>query len=150
MAVDIEKRRASWRQSYYRNKDNPEWMNRNRERLKKAAAKNYAKRMASPELKAKHNAWQKNMRDTKPHEYAVYRIRNRYKVTVEEAERLIKQKEKGCEACGSRTCRMHIDHNHKTGQVRGILCHHCNVVLGMVGDNVDHIEALICYVERHK
>ena len=127
-------------------------MKRYKEKVRRANEKAYAKRRASPELLQKHADWIVKLRREKPHEYAIYRIRNRYKVSVEEAERLLKQKQLGCEACGVKPteARMHIDHDHKTGKVRGILCHHCNVVLGMVGDDINHIEAVICYMERNR
>ncbi len=42
----------------------------------------------------------------------------------------------------------HIDHCHKTGKVRGILCHNCNRALGAVGDSSDILLALISYLGR--
>src|ERR1035437_4914649 len=45
-----------------------------------------------------------------------------------------------CAACetpepGNKIGRWNTDHNHVTGKVRGILCHSCNLALGMVKDN---------------
>lgn len=114
-------------------------------RRKKYNATRYAKRMASPELKAKHHDWIVKLRTNKPHEYKIYRIKNRYGVSDEVAEQLLQRKAIGCEACGSKT-RPHIDHNHRTGKVRGILCHTCNVALGQVDDSADRLEKLIDYL----
>jgi hypothetical protein len=41
--------------------------------------------------------------------------------------------------------RFHVDHDHETGTVRGLLCHFCNVVLGMVEDDVERLRLLIDY-----
>lgn len=43
-----------------------------------------------------------------------------------------------------------IDHCHKTGKVRGILCDGCNVGLGSFGDNPKTLKLAIAYLEKHK
>lgn len=46
------------------------------------------------------------------------------------------------------TERLHIDHDHDTGVVRGILCGGCNVALGLLGEDVARIRALAEYISR--
>jgi hypothetical protein len=41
-----------------------------------------------------------------------------------------------------------VDHDHKTGKVRGILCHKCNIALGLIGDDPARARALANYLER--
>jgi hypothetical protein len=41
------------------------------------------------------------------------------------------------------------DHNHITGKLRGILCHKCNVALGMAKDSPAILRALADYLEYH-
>ena len=36
-----------------------------------------------------------------------------------------------------------IDHNHKTGNVRNVICHNCNVVIGMVKEKTEVLESII-------
>ena len=43
----------------------------------------------------------------------------------------------------------HVDHDHKTGEVRGLLCHHCNRALGGVMDNIEVLKKMIDYLEKH-
>ena len=41
---------------------------------------------------------------------------------------------------------MHIDHCHKTGKVRGLLCQMCNQALGLIKDNINTLNAMIEYL----
>ena len=40
-----------------------------------------------------------------------------------------------------------VDHCHKNGQVRGLLCHNCNRALGLLGDDIGSIKNCIEYLE---
>lgn len=42
----------------------------------------------------------------------------------------------------------HVDHCHKTGKVRGILCGHCNTAIGFSGDSPSILRGLADYLER--
>lgn len=50
-----------------------------------------------------------------------------------------------CEICTSGQ-KLHLDHNHQTGMVRGILCLNCNFFLGTVKDNEQIVRACISYL----
>lgn len=51
----------------------------------------------------------------------------------------------GVRKCPTTLC---VDHDHLTGEVRGLLCHRCNTTLGHVDDRADVLRALALYVER--
>ncbi len=52
-------------------------------------------------------------------------------VSDEEYARLFAKQGGGCAICGNppKTRRLDVDHDHKTGRVRGLLCHRCNRAL---------------------
>ena len=41
-----------------------------------------------------------------------------------------------------------IDHDHKTGKIRGVLCPNCNRALGLFQDNVEILKEAIRYLEQ--
>jgi len=54
-----------------------------------------------------------------------------------------------CAVCRERPAE-HVDHCHKTGAVRGILCFNCNGMLGQARDRVDILLEGIRYLERSR
>jgi hypothetical protein len=44
--------------------------------------------------------------------------------------------------------RLYVDHCHTTGKVRGLLCQHCNFVLGQAKDSTAILEAAIMYLKE--
>lgn len=71
--------------------------------------------------------------------------RRKYRLTDDELDELMAIKE--CQGCGA-TEKLRIDHDHKTGKVRGILCDDCNLSLGKLKDSVDTLKNLIKYLEE--
>lgn len=66
---------------------------------------------------------------------------------------LFEKQEGRCASCNIRLNNdknAHLDHCHKTGAVRGILCHGCNVALGFVDHSIERLESLISYLESNE
>ena len=71
-----------------------------------------------------------------------YKKLARYNLTVDELVAL----QPVCEVCGS-TERIHIDHDHETGNFRGVLCGGCNTALGLTNEDPERLEALARYIK---
>jgi 5-methylcytosine-specific restriction endonuclease McrA len=73
-----------------------------------------------------------------------------YGITVEEYERMLENQKHCCAGCGTHQLelkqRLHVDHDHETGVVRGLLCGNCNRALGLVKDNPKTLQSLINYL----
>lgn len=66
-------------------------------------------------------------------------------------DQVIEMMTRPCDACGTEELsdrQRHIDHDHDTGEVRGVLCHRCNVALGMVRSDPQVLRGLIAYMDR--
>lgn len=44
--------------------------------------------------------------------------------------------------------RLVVDHNHETGEIRGLLCTPCNRGIGFLGDTIDGVRRALAYLER--
>ena len=55
-----------------------------------------------------------------------------------------------CEICGKKRLfsQLCIDHNHKTREIRGVLCKRCNYMLGTLHDNAELLRSMSDYLIR--
>lgn len=74
-----------------------------------------------------------------------------YGLTWDSYQELLDSQSRKCAACEAELdCgpNTHIDHCHRTGKVRGILCRSCNIALGLLDDDKDRVSLLLNYIER--
>jgi|SRR6185312_445267 len=76
-----------------------------------------------------------------------WRLENIYKISVSQYEAMLIAQDGHCLVC-PRTEGLHVDHDHKTGTVRGLLCGSHNRVLGLVNDDPAILRALADYLEK--
>lgn len=77
-----------------------------------------------------------------------YHLKQRFGIGADEVEAMIRAQGGLCACCGEDPA-VHVDHDHKRGKVRGILCEPCNGGLGQFRDRVDVIERAIRYLEAN-
>lgn len=75
-------------------------------------------------------------------------LKKLYGISLDEYERLLEKQNGVCAVCGKppNGRRLHVDHDHRTGAVRGLLCSGCNVALGAVDDSPSILQRLINYL----
>lgn len=82
---------------------------------------------------------------------SVRRTRERkYGLTHDEYLTLLEAQGGVCAICGGTTLHaLSVDHDHGTGQVRGLLCDRCNPMLGYARDDIAVLQAAIAYLEKN-
>ena len=83
-------------------------------------------------------------------------LSSKYRITEQRYFEILEKQIGLCAICGSDSPRRRgsknfaIDHNHTTMEVRGLLCHPCNVMIGLAKDNIEVLEMAIKYLKHHK
>ena len=84
-----------------------------------------------------------------------WHLQERFGITPEHYTELLESQDHKCAICGtsdatySRGNRLHVDHDHATGEVRGLLCGHCNLGVGQFFDNTHLLSKAITYLKRN-
>ena len=73
-----------------------------------------------------------------------YHLLRRYGISAADVDDLVKRQGGVCPLCG-RENPEHVDHDHDTGRVRGVLCFNCN---GGLGQFRDSLENAVSYLVR--
>ena len=93
-----------------------------------------------------------------PERYAKYRreklLVSKYKISSKIYQEMLLEQNHSCCICGRTENTVgknfYVDHCHNTEKVRGLLCYHCNTLLGMAFDNPKILRSAADYVEKHK
>ena len=88
-------------------------------------------------------------------------LKSRYGITQDDYNRMLYEQKGTCSICknpeirttiGSdgtaRTSQLCVDHCHKTGKVRGLLCYKCNSAIGFLGDSIETLAEAILYLQK--
>ena len=81
-------------------------------------------------------------------------LRKSYGLEEKDYDEMLIAQNGGCRICGvaknGNGRSLHVDHDHETGVVRGILCHDCNTALGLAGDSIEILSKMIEYLAMSK
>lgn len=86
-----------------------------------------------------------------------YHIKRRYGLTLEDYNKLLDLQLGSCAICNKKAgititgkCDLHVDHDHVTGEIRGLLCSRCNMFIGFLEAPKDLLTPAKRYLENFK
>ena len=104
------------------------------------------------------NKMVRSWRKENPEKYFLYdrkiKLKNKYGMTPEDYDRIFSAQKGKCAICLTddylkKNRHYNIDHDHKTGKVRGLLCNKCNQNIGIIEDNIKYnLERIIKYLKK--
>jgi len=85
-----------------------------------------------------------------------YTLKKKYGITAEQYDALLKLQDHKCAICGEpedmerfgKACPLSVDHNHNTGEVRGLLCQSCNSGIGFFYEDAFLLESAMRYLSN--
>jgi hypothetical protein len=104
--------------------------------------------------KLRQNEWRRQSKLKDPEKWKLETrrrtLKRNYGITLEEYQQMLR-KQGGCAICGKNEGlkEMPVDHCHKTGNIRGVLCHWCNKGLGQFFDNPSTLRKAADYIDRN-
>lgn len=104
------------------------------EEKKEHKLKSVAKYRATDKGKLTNERNQQNFKEKNPNYFVEWNLNKRYGITLDQWNSLFEQQKGKCAVCGRSqselNCKFHLDHDHNTGKIRGLLCTSCNIALG--------------------
>lgn len=93
--------------------------------------------------------WRKN----NPEKHLQYERKRKYGITLAQYEAMLIAQHRRCASCGdpfndAKNTQPHVDHCHATKKVRGVLCYHCNVGIGLFKDSPMRLLLAIRYLQK--
>lgn len=79
-------------------------------------------------------------------------LKRTYGLTLEQYDEILEQQNGVCAICGGVNKsgnRLHVDHNHGTEKIRGLLCLKCNILIGNAEDNIIILQSAINYLKEN-
>lgn len=98
--------------------------------------------------------FRRNLRHSNPDKWLNKHLKQKFGIDLSYYNNLIQLQEGKCAICkvsqNELPKRLYVDHDHKTGKVRGLICHKCNTILGHSGDNIIILSNAIKYLKKYE
>jgi hypothetical protein len=120
------------------------WREQNREKVRA-----YSREWAAKNRKrvtAYGAQWRRDHRD----KYLCKNLRGKYGITLAKFRQMMQAQNERCAVCKNPLTPAHVDHCHKTKNVRELLCGPCNRGLGLLRDDPDIASAAANYLRKHR
>ena len=76
-------------------------------------------------------------------------LKRTYRITLSQFNIMLVKQNNKCLICLKEMNKPNVDHCHKTGKVRGLLCTHCNFGLGHFHESLEFLTNAINYIKEH-
>lgn len=103
--------------------------------------------------RSEYNNYAAAWRAKNPEKQHASEIKRYYSLSIERYNEMLTKQACKCKICGKdhnptvKRGRLYVDHNHRTGIVRGLLCGTCNSGVGYFEDSIDILKSAIKYLE---
>lgn len=98
----------------------------------------------------KGKGWQREYRASHKDERRARHLERNFGIGIDEYEEMARKQEHRCAICGigqeQLSKKLHVDHDHRTGKIRKLLCQKCNLIIGLLNDNVALAENMKKYL----
>jgi hypothetical protein len=155
--LTVEQRRQRDREWYAQNRDKilaqkARYRKEHRDRLLECQKK---RRDANPEpFRRRSREYHHAHRQERLLAMREWKRKKVYGLSPELFEEMFQKQGYSCAICkkniSNSTRNQHVDHDHATGKVRGILCSCCNVGIGQFEDDIRRMELAISYIKSHR
>lgn len=128
--------------------NNKIWVSKNKERRNAYQRK----RRSSPKGKALIKKYYRTYAGKYPQRNIERKLRKLYGIGIAEKEAMRLAQNNKCAVCSREFTSLasaKVDHDHKTGKVRALLCHYCNTLVGFMREDVEALQNAIAYLTEH-
>jgi hypothetical protein len=83
-----------------------------------------------------------------PRQWWINYLRHKYGLEIVDFDRMLQEQDGRCDICNLQMLDPQIDHDHKTGKVRGLLCRSCNALIAAFEMPDDWKSSVVAYFRK--